>query len=59
MKIIKVEEYSYYESRNGLICYVRDGQSSWSKLVDDKWQDIVPGQELDISDNWTFQNGKI
>ena len=58
MKII-VEEVTYYESRNGLLCYVRDGKSSWSRIVDEKMEDIFPGQELDISNNWNFQNGKV
>ena len=58
MSKIKVEEVTYYESRKGLICYVRDSTASWSKIVDENMDDIFPGQELDISDNWIIQNGK-
>ena len=58
-KIIVIDEVRYYESKNGLMCFVIDTEGeSWKIMIEDEMEDFFPYDTLDVS-NWEFQNGNV
>ena len=54
----KIVQVVYYESSQGLNCYVHDDENKrWFRIIE-KEEDILPGLEIDTK-LWTFKNGKI
>ena len=58
-KLIRIEEVRYYESKNGLMCFVIDTDgSSWKIMIGDEMNHYFPTKDLDVS-NWELQNGNV
>ena len=63
MEKILIDSVDYYESKAGLMTYLKDreSQKSWYKIVTSEDDDFLPNQFSSLT-NWTLQtdnNGKV
>ena len=58
-KQVTIESIDYYESSQGLLCFLRDNENQvWSKIITEDDADFYPRQVIILTSDWSLKNGK-